>query len=183
LKKHIVGVADMRISNSRDDVLITHALGSCLGVAIHDPVACVGGLLHVMLPLSTINPERARQNPLVFVDTGVPRLFIECYKAGAKKERLVVSVAGGAVTNGNKENEDHFQIGKRNFTILRKLLWKNDVLLKSQDVGGTNSRTMSLDISSGEVAIRLNGSSAKNILVDGNNGKGEVVNVVEYIGG
>ena len=183
MTKHIVGVADMKISNSGEDVLITHALGSCLGIAIHDPVAGVGGLLHVMLPLSTINPDRAKQNPMVFVDTGVPRLFIECYKVGAKKERLVVSVAGGAVTNGHKENEDHFQIGKRNFTMLRKLLWKNGVLLKAQDVGGTDSRTMSLEIAGGEVAIRFNGGISKTVLVDGSNGKGEAANVVECLGG
>ena len=165
--RHIVGVADMKVSSSKGDVIITHALGSCLGIAIHDPVARVGGLLHVMLPLSTVNPSRAKENPFMFVDTGVPRLFIDCYKKGAKKERLIVTVAGGASSKGE---DDYFQIGKRNFTMLRKLLWKNGVLLKSHDVGGTNSRTMSLEVGSGEVAVRLNGGGAKNILIEGERG-------------
>jgi len=109
-----------------------------------------------MLPLSTTNPEKAKENPFMFVDTGVPKLFIESYKAGAKKGRLVVKVAGGACSRGNEE-DDYFQIGKRNFIMLRKLLWKNGVLLKSYDVGGNGSRTMSLEIGSGEVMVKANG--------------------------
>ena len=156
--KQVVGIADMKTSADTKDTLITYALGSCLGIAIHDPVAGVGGLLHIMLPTSTIDAEKAAANPCMFVDTGVPKLFLECYKMGAKKERLVVKVAGGASTAQNEE-DDYFQIGKRNFTMLRKLLWKNGVLLKSHDVGGTNSRTMTLDISTGEVSIKSNGAS------------------------
>ena len=115
--KHIVGVADMKISASADDLLITYALGSCLGITIYDPISAVGGMLHVMLPLSTIDPAKASANPYMFVDTGVPRLFIDCYKAGARKERLVVKVAGGACANGHSADDDYFQIGKRNFDL------------------------------------------------------------------
>jgi chemotaxis protein CheD len=146
----------MQISSMAEDSLITYALGSCLGITIHDPVAKVGGLLHVMLPLSTIDPAKAHENPYVYVDTGVPRLFMECYKIGAKKERLVVKVAGGACANGNND-DDYFQIGKRNFVMLRKLLWRNNVLLKSHDVGGSISRTMTLDIDTGLVLIKSQG--------------------------
>jgi chemotaxis protein CheD len=154
--KQIIGVADMKISSNREDTLITHALGSCLGITVYDPVAGVGGLLHVMLPLSTIDPAKAAENPYMFVDTGVPKLFLESYKAGAKKERLVVKVAGGASTHA-KEEDDYFQIGKRNFIMLRKLLWKNGVLIQAHDVGGTKSRTMSMDLNTGEVKLRING--------------------------
>jgi len=153
---HTVGVADMKVSAERGDLIITHALGSCLGVAIHDPVACVGGLLHVMLPLSTIDPGKADRNPFMFVDTGLPKLFIECFKTGAQKQRLEIRVAGGANSNDRIEN-DLFQIGKRNLIILRKLLWKNGLLMKSYDVGGSNSRTMSLEIGTGIVTIKSGG--------------------------
>ncbi len=154
----IVDVGDMKVSAVKGDVLVTHALGSCLGVTIHDPAAHVGGLLHVMLPISTIDPKRGKENPYMFVDTGVPKLFIECYKAGARKERLHVNVAGGACTRCDEE-EDYFQIGKRNFIMLKKLFWKNSVLLRAHDVGGRESRTLSLDIGSGEVAVTTNGKS------------------------
>lgn len=153
--KHIVGIADMKISAMPGDTILTYALGSCLGIAIHDPVANVGGLLHVMLPESTIDQSVAQSNPLKFVDTGLPRLFIECYKAGARKERLIVKVAGGASSKKDAE-DDYFQIGKRNFLMLKKMLWKNGVLLKAQDVGGNHPRTMSLTIGSGEVSIKTN---------------------------
>ena len=156
--KHIVGVADMKISKQPGDQVITYALGSCLGIAIHDPIAEVGGLLHVMLPLSTIDRAKATENPSMFVDTGVPQLFLHCYKAGAKKQRLVVTVAGGASLHGDATT-DHFQIGKRNFVMLRKLLWKNGVLLKAHDVGGSHSRTMMLDIGSGKVMLKSQGDT------------------------
>lgn len=152
--KHTIGIADMKISAAKDDILITYALGSCLGIAIYDPVARVGGLIHIMLPLSSVNPEKAQTNPLMFVDTGVPLLFKNCYKAGANKERLIVKVAGGASLNHHED--DQFQIGKRNFTMLRKLLWKNNVLLNAYDVGENFSRTMSLNIGSGEVLLKIN---------------------------
>lgn len=156
--RHVVGVADMKISAQSEDELITYALGSCLGIAIYDPVVKVGGLLHVMLPLSTIDTAKAADNPAMFVDTGVPKLFIECYKAGAQKQRLIVKVAGGASVHSS-ETEDHFQIGKRNFVMLRKLLWKNGVLLQAHDVGGGHSRTMTLDITKGEVTIKTQGQT------------------------
>jgi chemotaxis protein CheD len=148
----------MKIATQPGDELITYALGSCLGITLYDPVARVGGLLHVMLPLSTIDPAKATDNPCMFVDTGVPRLFLDCYKAGAQKQRVVVKVAGGASVHQNEE-DDLFQIGKRNFVMLRKLLWKNGVLLKAHDVGGTHSRTMSLDIETGAVSLKIQGNT------------------------
>jgi chemotaxis protein CheD len=158
---YTVGVGDMKVSATKGDLIVTHALGSCLGIAIHDPVACVGGLLHVMLPLSTIDPAKTDRNPFMFVDTGFPRLLIECFKAGAQKQRLEIRVAGGANSQHKGEN-DFFQIGKRNFIILRKLLWKDELLLKSYDVGGSNSRTMSLEIGTGKVTIK-SGGQMKNL--------------------
>ncbi len=151
-----VGIAEMKVSDQRGDIIITHALGSCLGIAAYDPMACVGGLLHVMLPLSAIDPVKAERNPLMFVDTGFPKLLLQCLKTGAQKHRLEITVAGGANSNEREEN-DLFKIGKRNFLILRKLLWKDGLLLKSYDVGGNASRTMLLEIGTGKVMIRSNG--------------------------
>ncbi|MBI4649922.1 chemotaxis protein CheD [Candidatus Desantisbacteria bacterium] len=156
----VIGVGDMKISTNKDCTLVTYALGSCLGITIYDPVAYVGGLLHIMLPLSTIDSAKANENPYMFVDTGVPKFFLSAYKAGAKKERLIVKVAGGSCRSGNSD-EDFFNIGKRNFIMLRKLLWKNNVLLKSYDVGENLSRTMFLEIGTGEVYLKINGETKK----------------------
>jgi chemotaxis protein CheD len=67
----VVGVADMRVSNQQGEVLVTHALGSCIGVAIYDPTAKVGGILHFMLPDSNLDPGKAQEHPHMFADTGL----------------------------------------------------------------------------------------------------------------
>jgi chemotaxis protein CheD len=144
--KYTVGVSDMKLSRGARDMIVTHALGSCIGIAIYDPSAAVGGILHYMLPLSTVDAEKARCNPLIFGDTGIPRLFHEAYKLGAKKEKLRVVMAGGAQVF---ENRDFFDIGKRNTIIARKLFWKNNVLIAAENVGGNAPRTMYLEIGTG----------------------------------
>lgn len=151
-----VGMADMKTTNSKDGVLITHALGSCLGITVFDPVVGVAGMLHAMLPDSTIDSAKSEQNPFMFIDTGVPLLFKKCYELGAIKSRLVVKVAGGA-SNHARAEDDFFRIGERNFVALRKLLWRNNVLIKSYDVGGNQSRTMVLDLASGDVMLKIAG--------------------------
>jgi chemotaxis protein CheD len=153
----VVGMADLKVSGVAVDRIITYALGSCLGVVVFDPVAGVGGMLHVMMPESQIDPRKAEANPYMFVDTGIPLLFKQCYALGAKKERMEVRVAGGAY-QGEDEAADRFQIGKRNFIALRKLLWKNGVMIKASDVGGVQrSRTVALAMASGDVTVKCNG--------------------------
>jgi chemotaxis protein CheD len=152
----VVGVADCQISKSRDQVLVTYALGSCIAVAIHDPVAGVGGLLHYMLPESAISPAKAGENPYMFADTGIPLLFRRAYEYGAEKRRLVVRVAGGAQV---MDSEGIFNIGKRNYLALRKVLWKAGVLVQAEDVGGNAPRTVRLEVGSGRFWLRGAGSA------------------------
>ena len=157
----VVGVSDLKLSSTPGERLVTYALGSCLGLVIHDPVAGVTGLLHVMLPDSTIDPAKAARNAAMFVDTGVPTLFKESYRRGAKKERLIVKVAGGAHAGATAES-DSFQIGKRNVLALRKLLWKNNVILHAHDVGGhQTSRTLYVDVATGRVLVRSGGGTSE----------------------
>lgn len=155
----IVTIADFRVSANPDDVIVTYALGSCLDITIYDPVARVGGMLHVQLPESSISPEKRGSAPATFVDTGVPILFKAAYAAGAQKSRLIVKVAGGASTSA-EESGDRFQIGKRNILALRQLLWKNGVMIESEDVGGVNNaRTVSLELQTGLVTLRSQGTT------------------------
>lgn len=157
-KPVVVGMADLKVTDSRDDSLITYALGSCLGIVVHDPIAGVAGMLHVMLPSSAIDETKAKAQPAMFVDTGVPLLFKECYRLGARKERMTVSVAGGSFS-GCTDADDTFRIGKRNMITLRKLLWKNGVLIHVDDTGGVQqSRTMSVNVGNGIVQLRTNGT-------------------------
>lgn len=147
--KHIIGVGDMRISNVSGDLMVTHALGSCLGIAVHDRTTGIGGMLHVMLPTSTINPSKAEANPCMFVNTGVPALLRQVLTAGAAKNRLAIKVAGGS--KKQTEGTDQFAIGKRNYIMLRKVLWQYNLLLDGEDIGGESPRTMYLEIGSGRV--------------------------------
>lgn len=153
----VVGLGALQVSDDRAATLITYALGSCLGIAIHDRIAGVGGMLHAVLPRSDLDPERARAEPAVFVETGLPALFRACYARGARKERLVVRIAG-AGTSAETEH-DHFEIGRRNLLIARQLFWKNGILVQGQAVGGSESRTLSLHVGSGEVSVRSAGGS------------------------
>lgn len=153
--KHVVSVAEMKISDQPEDIIVTHALGSCLGIAVHDPIAGVGGILHVMLPCANVSPDKAENNPFMFVDTGTPIFFKAIYAQGGKKNHLVVKVAGGAALGQSKE--DFFAIGKRNFVMLRKLLWKNRITIASQDVGGKTARTLFLEIGTGKTWLQSKG--------------------------
>jgi len=152
----VVGVADMKVSNRQGEVLVTHALGSCIGVAIYDPAAKVGGILHFMLPDSNLDAGKAQDQPNMFADTGLPLLFRECYRLGAQKSRLRVKVAGGSQVLGNRE---FFQIGRRNYAALRKIFLKNNVLIDNEDVGGTKARTLFLEIATGNVWIKVMGQN------------------------
>ena len=154
--KVVIGVADLNCSSDPNAELVTYALGSCIGVTIYDPEVKVGGMLHFMLPSSKTNPDKAASNPAMFADTGVPALFNAAYDLGAKKERLIVCAAGGAEVI---TDDEHFKIGSRNRTILRKLFWKNNILLSADDTGGNISRTLTLNMSDGSISIRSKGKS------------------------
>jgi chemotaxis protein CheD len=152
----VVGIGELQVSRERDAVLVTYALGSCLCVLVYDPVARVGGLLHAMLPRADADPAAARERPGLYVDTGVPALFRACYALGARKERLLVRLAGAAsVHDGGR---DQFQVGRRNLLTARQLFWKNNVLIHAQDVGGSGWRTVKLDVATGDVVVRSTGA-------------------------
>ena len=150
---YVINVGDMKVGRD-GDLLVTHALGSCLGLMVFDPALHVGGLLHAMLPLSKINRQKAQVNPFMFVDTGIPALFKALYELGGQKRRMIVKAAGCGNPLGTNEM---FKIGQRNYTVLKKLLWKNNVLLESEDVGGNGSRTVQFKLSTGQIIISAKG--------------------------
>jgi chemotaxis protein CheD len=159
-EKIAVGIGEMQLSREPGTVLITHGLGSCIGVVIYDPVARVGGLLHYMLPEADHHPEKAATCPLMFGEIGIPRLFHAAYTLGAVKSRIIVKIAGGAslIDAGGV-----FNIGKRNFLLARRLLWKNGMTIAAEDVGEIVSRTMALEIDTGRVWITSPGRGRKEL--------------------
>lgn len=153
--KIVVGVGDLAVCDDPSATLVTYALVSCIGVTVYDPESRVGGLLHFMLPSADLNKDKAANNPAMFGDTGIPLLFRACYEKGAKKERLIVCAAGGAEV---LSDDGHFKIGSRNRTLIRKIFWKNNILLAGDETGGSNSRTLSLRMSDGMVGVRSQGT-------------------------
>ncbi|OIP50293.1 MAG: chemotaxis protein CheD [Deltaproteobacteria bacterium CG_4_10_14_3_um_filter_60_8] len=158
--KVIVGISDMKVSKNPTETLITYSLGSCIGVLIYDPGVKVGGLLHYMLPDATIDKQKALDKPFMFATTGIPRLFKEAYNLGATKNRLLVKVVGGAQI---LDSAGVFNIGKRNYLVLREMFWKNKVMIAKEDVGGTVNRTISLDIGSGLTILKTSGQGEAEI--------------------
>lgn len=146
-----VAIGGIEASDDRGSVLVTHGLGSCVAVMAWDPVCRVGGMLHFQLPTASLAPDRARESPGTFADTGIPLLFERLYMLGGKKRDIVVKVAGGGSFHGDT---DTFDIGRRNYTMMRKIFWRNQVLISSEDIGGNRSRTARLFIDTGQVTIQ-----------------------------
>ncbi len=146
----VVDIADLRVTDDPGVELVTYALGSCIGLSIWDPVARVGGLLHYMLPNSSLSPLKARTVPAMFADTGIPLLFKAAYELGAVKYRLIAKVAGGAAMF---ETSDVMDVGRHNYLMLRKLFWRNGVMIAGEHVGDSTNRTMRLDVATGRTTV------------------------------
>ncbi len=156
----VVGISDIKYSTAKDDVLITYALGSCIAIVVYDPKACVGGLLHFMLPDSTLDPDKAREMPGMFADTGIPLLFKTCYGLGAEKKRMIVKVVGGASI---LDDTNYFRIGQKNVTAVRKIFWKNNVMVNAEDTGSNYNRTVRMEMSDGAVYVKTGDGAVKEL--------------------
>ena len=160
----VVGVADGKCSREQLDVLITYGLGSCIAVAFYDAAARTGGLLHFMLPESRIDSEKAQRNPYMFADTGVSAMLRQLREMGANPRRLTVRIAGGARV---LETGDHFEIGRRNHVALRKVLWKAGLMIQAEEVGGSISRTVRLEVGTGRCRWRESNGREGELTVNG----------------
>jgi chemotaxis protein CheD len=109
-----------------------------------------------MLPLSKINSEKAAINPFMFVDSGIPELFQALLVSGTHKNRWVVKAVGCGNPLGAKEV---FKIGERNYRVLQEMLSKEGICLAAEDIGGTISRKVDLDLASGQTIVRGNGKT------------------------
>lgn len=150
--KLTVGIADMKIAQG-SGVLITYALGSCIGVCFHDPQLHLGALLHIMLPL---NMEAGRKNPLKYADTGIRETLRQMEQKGASRSRLVIKIAGGAKmfeVSGNGLGN----IGQRNIESVHTILRQEGLRLNAEHVGGKVARTLLFDVVTGQACIRSYG--------------------------
>lgn len=147
----IIGVGDMAVSNNPQVILSTYALGSCIGVVAYDSVSKVGGVLHLMLPDSTISPDKAANQPAMFANTGLPLLFRAMSGLKVERHRVRIFIAGGA---GMMTGSDPFKIGERNTATVLDILRQQGLAVTHQQVGGSINRTVHLEIGSGLISLK-----------------------------
>ena len=152
--KTVGNVSDAKVSNDPEEVIVTYSLGSCIAVCVYDPAIRAGGMLHYQLPSSSMEPERARQKPFMFADTGMKLLIGRLAAMGANTKRMQVKIAGGAAMEAGPKG---FDIGKRNHLAIRKVLWQHGMFIHAEDVGGSWPRHMYLDVETGTVTVKGNG--------------------------
>ena len=153
LQLQTVGVGDLLVSAQPHEVLITYALGSCLGLVVCDPSVPCAGLLHAMLPSAKeARKEIPERDYPRYVDRGIPRLFKSLYALGGQKSRMKVYLAGC----GRMMPElNHYDIGRRNYHEARRLLWQNNILVEADWCEHQRSTTVAVWVGEGEVRIRL----------------------------
>lgn len=146
-----VGMADYKVGKAPAS-LISYGLGSCIGVALYDPVSKVGGLLHIMLPDSS--QARSNENPAKFADLGIPKMLDDILAAGASRSRLVAKIAGGSQMFKFANVSEIMRVGDRNAEAVKETLQKVRIRLVATDVGGNYGRTVELDLATGIYKIR-----------------------------
>ena len=151
--KLIVGIADMKMAKG-DGMLVTYALGSCIGICLYDPLPKLGALVHIMLPL---NLETGRTHPLKYADTGIRDTWRQMVLRGANKSRITAKIAGGAKMFDVSGSSSLGNIGQRNIESVRIVLKKEGVRLLKEDVGGSVARTLLFDVSNGIGCVRSYG--------------------------
>ena len=151
--KLIVGIADMKMAKG-DGMLVTYALGSCIGICLYAPLPKLGALVHIMLPL---NLETGRTHPLKYADTGIRDTLRQMVLRGANKSRITAKIAGGAKMFDVSGSSSLGNIGQRNIESVRIVLKKEGVRLLKEDVGGSVARTLLFDVSNGIGCVRSYG--------------------------
>ena len=150
--KITIGIADMKMAKG-EGMLVTYALGSCIGICLHDPVLKLGALVHIMLP---VNMEAGRKTPMKYADTGIRETLRLMEGKGASRNRITAKIAGGAkmfeVGSSSLGN-----IGQRNIESVHMNLKKEGIRLLKEDVGGTVARTLLFDVNSGLGCVRSYG--------------------------
>ena len=156
-KKISVGIADMKLTR-QEGVLITYALGSCIGITFYDPMIKLGALLHIMLPEKTNSQD---SNILKYADTGIRLTLSKMEQMGARRAHIVAKIAGGAKMFDVAGNGSLGNIGQRNIDSVHHVLQQERIRLLREDVGGSTARTLLFDVATGEGCIKIYGKAER----------------------
>lgn len=155
-----VGMADLKTGKA-PDILTTLGLGSCIGIALWDPVTKIGGLAHVMLPDST--KIRNNSNIAKFADTGITELVRQMETLGVSKKRLVAKIAGGARMFEVSGSTSVGNIGEKNAIASKQKLKELGIPILAEDTGLNYGRTVELNCANGDYVVKAVGKSVKTI--------------------
>lgn len=155
-----VGMADLKLCKA-PDAITTLGLGSCVGIAIRDPVTKIGGLAHIMLPDSTAI-QQASSIPK-FADTGVKELVRIIVAAGGNRARLVAKIAGGAQMFAFQNKNANIAVGDRNVEAVKKVLGELKIPILASDTGLNFGRTVEFYPETGDYIIKAVGKGVKTI--------------------
>jgi chemotaxis protein CheD len=148
----VVGVADVKVSSGDDNVIVTYALGSCLGITLYDARRRIGGMLHAMLPDSRQHQATSQGGRIaMFIDTGMSMLLDELRKLGASERNLECKVFGGSQVLGA---DKFFRIGDRNVQAFQALSAERGLRVSVWEIGGQINRTIKFYLESGQVSVR-----------------------------
>jgi chemotaxis protein CheD len=155
-----VGMADLQLCKS-PDAITTLGLGSCVGIAVRDPVKKIGGLAHIMLPDSTKIQNNSSKPK--FADTGIAELVNLMLKEGAVQSRIVAKIAGGAQMFSFQNKSELVSIGDRNVEASKLKLKEMGIRILAEDTGANYGRTVEFYPETGEFLIKAVGKAPKTI--------------------
>jgi len=155
-----VGMADVNVCRAPDRIT-TLGLGSCIGLVLFDIKSATCGMVHIMLPDSSI--MSTTENPAKFADTGVKLLIDRLRNMGVPKTSLCAKMAGGARMFTVKGGGDVLRIGERNTEAVTALLTEMHIPLIASDCGGTFGRTIEFDPATYRLKIRSIGKEERYI--------------------
>lgn len=150
-QRTVVSIGDLAVSENAESKISTFGVGMSLAIVLYDSKKKIGGIAHVMLPDSTLSPEKSGKKPGMFVDTAIPALLKEIENKGGALSNIKVLLAGSAET---MTQNDAFKIGKKNVSAAIAILTKSELSDITEDLGGKDNRTLHLTLNSGDVEIK-----------------------------
>lgn len=153
-----IGMSQIEVASKPGTILVAPSLGSCIGLALFDPVSKIAGMVHIVLPDST-KITKETEMPGKYADTAIPEILQKMFAMGAKKNKLIIKIAGGAQMFNLQKNANVLNIGFRNTIAVKSALAKEHLEILKSDTGGNKGRTFKLDLDKGLFTVKIIGQN------------------------